>query len=99
MKPRGKVIEATVPSDFCHVALEDGLDILNNRIRDYGIRVSNQKYLHVGIECDLLKVIDLSRTYGLRPSFKRDYSDCEWSIHALDLDNNYSHVVYWSPGA
>ncbi len=100
MKPKhGKIIEATVACDFCHVALEEGLDVLNDRIRDYGVRTLGIKYLYVGIECDLLTIINLSRAYSLRPSFKKDYSDCEWSIHALDLDNNYSHIVYWSPGA
>ena len=100
MKPvRGKVIEASVPCDFCHVSLEDGLDVLNKYIEDEGINTVQNKYLHVSLDCDLLRVIDLSRTYGLNPSFQRDYTDCEWSVYALDIDNNYSHIIYWSPGA
>ncbi len=100
MKPKlGRVIEAITPSDFCHASLEDGLDVLNSRIKDYGVRATRIKHLYVGFECDLLAVIDLSRTYGLRPSFKKGYDDSEWSICALDLDDNYSHLTYWSPGA
>ncbi len=99
MKPRGTVLEAAVGCDFSQAGLEDGLDDLNQYILDKEFRVLGKKCLYIDIECDLLQVIDLSRAYCLQPSFKKDYKDGEWSIHALDLDNNYSHIVYWSPGA
>ena len=96
MKPR-HVIEATITCDFSHAGLDDGLDALNKYIYDNDIKTIGNTYLYVGLECDLLRVIDLSRTYSMWPSFKAGYKPCEWSIHKLRKD--YSHIVYHSPGA
>ena len=98
MKPKhGKVFEASVPSDFCHAGLEDAFEVINKYIKQFDVKTCGLTYLRVGIECDLLRVIDLSRTYGISPSFKKDYDSDEWSLHKLD--KNFRHVIYWSPGA
>ena len=91
------LIEAPVPCDFSHAGLEDGLDALNLYIQENNIETTNLTYLYLGLECDLLRAIDLSRTFYLHPSFREGYADCEWSLHKLDKD--YRHLVYWSPGA
>ena len=97
MKPEGrKVFTARVPCDFSHVGLEDGLHEINKYIFEKDIKTTGLTYLRCGIECDLLRIIDLSRIYCICPSFKVGYGPDEWSLHKLDKD--FQHIIYWSPG-
>lgn len=95
MKPEG-AYEFDIAMDFSQVALEEALEVLSDKAR--GKKILDTKLLAVGLGCDLLSVIDLSREFGLRPFFKKEYDADEWAVHYIDGET-FKHIVLWSPGA
>ena len=99
MKPtQGTVLRLPTDSDFTEVAVEEADRIIRKHAKDNDIKLFGAKYLSLGIGCDLLRVIDVSRCYGLSPSFDKDYDEDEWSLLALD-EKDFTHIYCWTPGA
>ena len=97
MKPDG-AFQVPVDCDFSLYAAEQAVDAIRAVAKGQKVELVDTFYADVGVECDLLSVIDISRSLGMRPSFNADYSYDEWSIFGYDR-KTLKHITVWSPGA